>query len=112
VICGITSQSGPNLEPLACGYKRGHDGAHSWSTLPTWAETAEVWRCDADPDHWHAVSEVFWQPSDPDMEGVERTPFCNFGTCPGVCSPWRAYRECAPNSAPRHDPNHPQAGRT
>lgn len=34
-ICGIMSNSGPNGEPLACAYTPGHDGPHSWSTLPT-----------------------------------------------------------------------------
>jgi hypothetical protein len=34
-ICAILSNSGPNGEPLACGYAPGHDGPHSWSTLPT-----------------------------------------------------------------------------
>ena len=35
-ICGIVSESGPNGEPLACGYKHGHKGNHAWATLPTW----------------------------------------------------------------------------
>lgn len=35
-ICGIISYSGPNGEPLACAYAPGHDGAHSWGTLPTY----------------------------------------------------------------------------
>lgn len=34
-ICGVVSQSGPNLEPLACGYPSGHAGSHAWSALPT-----------------------------------------------------------------------------
>ena len=34
-ICGVTSLSGPNGEPLGCGWKAGHSGPHSWSTLPT-----------------------------------------------------------------------------
>lgn len=34
-ICGIISNSGPNQEPLACGYKFGHKDVHSWATLPT-----------------------------------------------------------------------------
>lgn len=38
-ICGIVSNSGPYQEPLACGYPPGHEGHHSWATLPTW-ETA------------------------------------------------------------------------
>lgn len=40
VICGILSNSGPNGEPLACGYTPGHDGPHSWGTLPTWGVKA------------------------------------------------------------------------
>ncbi len=35
-ICGIICNCGPNGEPLACGYLPGHDGDHSWATLPTW----------------------------------------------------------------------------
>jgi hypothetical protein len=34
-ICGIVSESGPNGEPLACGYQHGHEGKHAWATLPT-----------------------------------------------------------------------------
>jgi len=37
-VCGVVSMSGPNGEPLACGYWPDHDGAHSWSTLPTFTE--------------------------------------------------------------------------
>ena len=39
-ICGCVCCCGPNLEPLACGYKRGHDGAHAWGTLPTFPAKA------------------------------------------------------------------------
>jgi hypothetical protein len=35
MICGCMSLSGPNREPLACGYEIGHEGDHSWATLPT-----------------------------------------------------------------------------
>lgn len=35
-ICGVGSQSGPNREVLACGYIPGHQGEHSWASLPTW----------------------------------------------------------------------------
>jgi hypothetical protein len=35
MICGCISLSGPNREPLACGYDVNHDGDHSWATLPT-----------------------------------------------------------------------------
>lgn len=38
-ICGMVSNSGPNREPLACGYVHDHDGPHSWSTLPTFTRT-------------------------------------------------------------------------
>lgn len=34
-ICGTVCAAGPNLEPLACAYKKGHEGNHSWATLPT-----------------------------------------------------------------------------
>lgn len=34
-ICGITSFSGPNGEPLACGYRALHQGTHAWESLPT-----------------------------------------------------------------------------
>jgi hypothetical protein len=35
VICGTVCECGPNREPLACGFPKGHDGAHAWATLPT-----------------------------------------------------------------------------
>jgi hypothetical protein len=35
-LCGVASNSGPNGEPLACAYPNGHDGLHSWATLPTY----------------------------------------------------------------------------
>lgn len=34
-ICGTICPCGPNGEPLACGYEQGHNGNHSWATLPT-----------------------------------------------------------------------------
>lgn len=34
-ICSVVSHSGPNGEPLACGYSPRHEGPHSWATLPT-----------------------------------------------------------------------------
>ncbi len=34
-LCAVISYSGAQGEPLACGYARGHQGAHSWATLPT-----------------------------------------------------------------------------
>jgi hypothetical protein len=42
VMCCVVSHSGPNGEPLACGYARGHQGAHSWATLPTFPLRQEV----------------------------------------------------------------------
>lgn len=36
-ICGIVSNSGPNGEPLACGYAAGHKDNHAWADLPTYA---------------------------------------------------------------------------
>ncbi len=37
-MCGCVSMSGPNREPLACAYPPGHDGDHSWATLPTFVD--------------------------------------------------------------------------
>lgn len=34
-ICGELCNAGPNGEPMACGYRPSHDGAHSWASLPT-----------------------------------------------------------------------------
>lgn len=34
-ICGVICPCGPNGEPLACGWLPGHDGTHSWGSLPT-----------------------------------------------------------------------------
>jgi hypothetical protein len=34
-MCGVLCACGPNGEPLACGYEPGHQGGHSWATLPT-----------------------------------------------------------------------------
>ena len=39
-ICGVVCTCGPNLEPLACGFKVGHSGAHAWATLPTFTNRA------------------------------------------------------------------------
>lgn len=36
MICGVVSNSGPNGEPLACGYAAGHEGVHAWASQPTW----------------------------------------------------------------------------
>jgi len=33
--CTVICNCGPNGEPLRCGYKPGHAGDHSWSSLPT-----------------------------------------------------------------------------
>jgi hypothetical protein len=41
-ICGCVCCCGPNLEPLACGYKRGHDGAHAWGTLPSYPPSKDT----------------------------------------------------------------------
>lgn len=35
-LCGVVCNCGPNGEPIACGYADGHDGAHSWASLPTY----------------------------------------------------------------------------
>lgn len=34
-MCAITSLSGALGEPLGCGFKQGHEGPHSWASLPT-----------------------------------------------------------------------------
>jgi hypothetical protein len=41
LICGMVSLSGPNGEPLACGFRHVHDGEHSWATLPTFIARRE-----------------------------------------------------------------------
>lgn len=45
--CGVIALCGPNGEPLACGYDAGHEGAHSWATLPTFVQVP--------PNTGHAV---------------------------------------------------------
>lgn len=40
-ICGMVCSAGPNLAPLACAWKKGHRGPHSWSTLPTFEQDVE-----------------------------------------------------------------------
>jgi hypothetical protein len=41
-LCAIISMSGTNGEPLACAYEKGHEGAHSWATLPTFVNGVSV----------------------------------------------------------------------
>jgi hypothetical protein len=36
-LCATINNGGPNGEPLACGFPYGHDGPHSWASLPTFA---------------------------------------------------------------------------
>lgn len=36
--CTVICNCGPNGEPLRCGYKPKHEGAHSWATLPTFVK--------------------------------------------------------------------------
>lgn len=36
--CTVVCNCGPNGEPLRCGYKPKHKGAHSWATLPTFVK--------------------------------------------------------------------------
>lgn len=46
-ICGVICNCGPNGEPMACGYEKGHEPtAHSWSSLPTWTDR---WRIVHNP---------------------------------------------------------------
>lgn len=35
-MCGVVIAGGPHGEPVACGYDKGHQGAHSWAFLPTY----------------------------------------------------------------------------
>ena len=46
-LCCVVSNSGPNGEPLACAYAPGHQGIHSWGTLPT--PQTQVGRMHNDP---------------------------------------------------------------
>lgn len=39
--CGVVSESGPNGEPLGCGYPFNHEGPHAWASLPTWTRDGE-----------------------------------------------------------------------
>ena len=41
--CLAVSNSGPNGEPIGCGYNRGHKGDHSWATLPSFVELRRAW---------------------------------------------------------------------
>ena len=48
-LCGTVCECGPNREPLACGFKRGHDGPHAWATLPTFDNGGDpVGRCESE----------------------------------------------------------------
>jgi len=46
-LCCIGSESGPNREMLLCGYEYGHEGDHSWVSLPTFPLAAEAERDEA-----------------------------------------------------------------
>jgi len=37
-ICGVVCECGPEHEPLACGFPKGHAGPHAWASLPTWTQ--------------------------------------------------------------------------
>ena len=71
MICGVICNAGPNGEPLACGYPSGHDGVHSWSTLPTFDKDA------------------------PELVAIGRVAIrlyqcqCEFEDQPGCCSEWQ-----------------------
>lgn len=41
-VCGVVCAAGRYGEPLACGYKKGHRGKHSWASLPTFANGVAV----------------------------------------------------------------------
>ena len=60
-LCAVVSASGPNGEPLACGYEPDHDGPHSWASLPTFTrsdgEMADLIRAISypGPDAWTSI---------------------------------------------------------
>ena len=41
-LCGVLSYSGARGEPLACGWTRGHEGTHSWASLPTFTAPEQL----------------------------------------------------------------------
>lgn len=41
-ICGISGNYGAHLEPLACAYRKGHEGPHAWASLPTFVNGKAV----------------------------------------------------------------------
>jgi len=45
-ICGVVCECGPEHEPLACGFPKGHAGPHAWASLPTWTQR---WRIVHNP---------------------------------------------------------------
>lgn len=40
-ICGVVVASSWHA-PIACAYERGHEGDHSWATIPQFAPTKEL----------------------------------------------------------------------
>ena len=43
-LCGIVCGAGPSGEPVACAYQQGHEGPHSWATLPTFVVRTEPYQ--------------------------------------------------------------------
>lgn len=73
-ICGVVSQSGPNGEPLACGYVLGHDGPHAWSTLPTFPVAEPVEEAPKPEDDGKPIQRVC------NYHGTERGAYCDLTT--------------------------------
>lgn len=71
-ICGIISHSGPNGEPLACAYAPGHEGVHSWATLPTFVAHTHEWHPIGFTPH---PSSGGLMPTDGCMCGARRYPY-------------------------------------
>jgi hypothetical protein len=57
-ICGVMSASGPEGEPLACAFEAGHDGGHSWASLPTFPTYERRF--------YDAMNELYWSGCDGD----------------------------------------------
>lgn len=41
-MCGLSGDYGALMEPLACGYPKGHSGDHAWASLPTFVDGKPV----------------------------------------------------------------------
>lgn len=52
-ICGVICAAGRLGEPLACAWEPGHNGLHSWATLPTFPSDAVPVQADRLNDLWN-----------------------------------------------------------